>query len=97
MPNTKTEVENVNHPGVIRTVDAGMYAAMRKACLEIVPKGPRGLTLDAIRERLPARLPQDLFPGGARVGWWAKTVQLDLEAKRLIARDRSRPIRLRKV
>ncbi len=33
---------------------------------------------------------------GARAGWWAKTVQLDLEAKGVIARGRTRPLRLRK-
>jgi hypothetical protein len=29
-------------------------------------------------------LPQNLFPGGAKAGWWAKTVQLDLEARGLL-------------
>ena len=34
-----------------------------------------------------SRLPGDLFPGGAKANWWAKTVQLDLEAKRVVARE----------
>jgi hypothetical protein len=28
------------------------------------------------------------------VGWWAKTVQLDLEAKGIITREKIRPLRL---
>lgn len=32
-----------------------------------------------------AHLPESLFPGGAKAGWWTKAVQLDLEAKGLIA------------
>jgi hypothetical protein len=96
MANNKIEVQNLNHPGLIKSVDAVMYAAMRKAYLAVVPEHGPGLTLDAIRERLPALLSPDLFPGGAKANWWAKTVQLDLEAKGVIVRDRSSPLRLRK-
>jgi len=38
-------------------------------------------------------LPRDLFPGGAKAGWWSKAVQLDLEAKSVIAREASKPLR----
>ncbi|MGZ3553479.1 MAG: DUF6958 family protein, partial [Vulcanimicrobiaceae bacterium] len=41
-------------------------------------------------------LPDDLFPKGAKAGWWAKAVQLDLEAKSIIAREKTRPVRWRK-
>ena len=34
------------------------------------------------------------FPGGAHAGWWLKTVQLDLEAKRIIVREKTTPLRL---
>ena len=37
-------------------------------------------------------LPADLFPGGAKAGGWMKTVQLDLEAKRIIAREKTKPL-----
>lgn len=97
MARNKIDVKNLNHPGQIKSVDAAMYVAMRKAYLEVVPKDAPGLTLDAIRERLPAALPQELFPGGAKANWWAKTVQLDLEARGVIVRDKSSPMRLRKV
>ena len=38
-------------------------------------------------------LPDELFPGGKTSGWWLKTVQLDLEAKGLVTRSDTRPLR----
>ena len=56
-----------------------------------------GLTLAETQKRLVAHLPEELFPEGARAGWWAKAVQLDLEAKGIVAREKTKPLRLRKV
>jgi hypothetical protein len=92
----KVKVENVNVPGKVRSVDADMYTAMKRAFLAILPKKSPGLTQVEIRERLASHLSEKLFPGGAKAGWWAKTVQLDLEAKGLIAREKTRPLRWRK-
>src|ERR1700686_4577731 len=78
----KIEVQNVNHPGSVKMVDAAMYQTMKHCYLAVLPKFSPGLTLTEIHERLHVHLPQGLFPNGAKVGWWAKTVQLDLEAKR---------------
>jgi hypothetical protein len=39
------------------------------------------------------RLPDDLFPGGKTSGWWLKCVQLDLEAKGIVARHKTKPLR----
>ncbi len=93
----KIAVENVNHPGQVRYVDAERYAAMRRAFVRVLPKISPGLTPQEALERARAHLPNVLFPGGARAGWWAKTVQLDLEAKGVIARETSKPLRLHKV
>ena len=90
------EVENVNVPEHVRRVDADRYEAMKRAFLRILPKTSPGLTFAEARERLIAHLPQRLFPEGAKAGWWAKTVQLDLEAKGVIARETTKPLRLRK-
>jgi hypothetical protein len=90
------EVENVNHPGHVRLVDANMYEAMKGAFLKTLPKTSPGLTEAEMRKRLAAHLPEEFFPGGAKVGWWAKTVQLDLEAKGAVAREKSRPLRWRR-
>lgn len=87
-------VENINHPGTSRSVDRAMYDAMRRAYLKVLPGGSPGLTLSEISMRLPRELPQDLYPDGAKTGWWAKTVQLDLEAKGLVRRENTSPIRL---
>ena len=41
-------------------MDAAMYAAMKRAYLAVLPAAPPGLTVEEIRTRLPARLPDDL-------------------------------------
>ena len=87
-------VENVNHPGSRRPVDAAMYHAMRRTLLRVLPSRNPGLTQDEMLRAVLPHLPVDLFPGGAKGGWWMKTVQLDLEAKKVIAREKARPLRL---
>jgi hypothetical protein len=88
-------VENVNHPGDCRLVDRTRYQAMKRAMLAALPKRPPGLSPAEIVAAVLPRLPQAAFPGGQRAGWWAKCVQLDLEAKGRIVRDpRARLLRL---
>ncbi len=90
------DLENVNHPGQVKRVNANMYEAMKRAFLKILPKTSPGLREAEIRERVLAHLPKELFPGGAKAGWWTKAVQLDLEAKRIVAREKTKPLRWRK-
>jgi hypothetical protein len=90
------EVENVISPGSVRRVDAAKYAAMKAAFLKILPATAPGLTVADIQKRVLAHLPQELFPGGAKAGWWVKAVQLDLEAKGVVARKKTSPLRLHK-
>jgi len=92
----KLELENVNHTGQVKRVDANMYEAMKRAFLKILPKTSPGLTVAEIQDRVIAHLPEELFPGGAKAGWWTKAVQLDLEAKGIVAREKTKPLRLRK-
>jgi len=94
--NQKVTVENINHPGKSKRVDAERYAEMRRALLALLPTDAPGLTLKEIGERLPSHLRLGLFKGGAGPGWWLKTVQFDLEAKGTIVREHSRPIQLHK-
>ncbi|MBF8291107.1 MAG: hypothetical protein HW391_2075 [Chloroflexi bacterium] len=89
----RVRIENVNHPGNSATVDAGMYNAMRDALLAVLPDAAPGLTESQMRTAVVPKLPPDLYPGGARAGWWTKAVQLDLEAKGVITREPSRPLR----
>jgi hypothetical protein len=86
-------VHNVNVPGQATRLDAGMYEAMRQAILQVLPSMAPGLTQAEIREAVVPHLPPELFPGGAKAGWWAKTVQLDLEARGLLVREATRPLR----
>ncbi len=93
----RVTVENVNVPGYTVRVNAGKYHAMRKALLKVLPsKGP-GLTQSAMFKAVVPHLPKELFPGGAKAGWWAKVVQLDLEAKSIIAREPTKPLRWRRI
>jgi hypothetical protein len=89
----RVRIENVNHPGSSTNVDAGPYNAMREALLAVLPATAPGMTESQMRQAVLPKLPEDVFPGGARAGWWSKAVQLDLEAKGLIDRETSRPLR----
>jgi hypothetical protein len=92
----KIEMRNVNHPSKVTRVDADMYNAMKRAFLKILPRTPPGLTADEVREAVLAYLPDDLYPGGNKAAWWTKAVQLDLEAKGLVVRAKTKPLRLRR-
>jgi hypothetical protein len=86
-------VENINVPGHTTTVDAGKYLAMMEALLHVLPRRSPGMTQAEMFSAVVPHLPQALFPRGATAGWWVKCVQPDLEAKRQIEREPSRPLR----
>ena len=92
----RVTVQNVNVPGYTTTVDAAMYRAMHRALVKVLPARPPGLTQAEMIGAVVPHLPRDLFPGGAKAGWWAKTVQLDQEAKGTIVRDTGKPLRWRR-
>ncbi|QUL38574.1 hypothetical protein [Erythrobacter sp. JK5] len=87
------EVENVNTPGRTSRVNAAKYANMRAEFDQALPRSSPGLTQDQTREAVLPHLDETLFPDGKTSGWWAKTVQLDLEAKGLLTRERTKPLR----
>lgn len=86
-------VENVNVPGYKSTVDATKYEAMRGVLLRVLPKSPAGLTQSEMFAAVEGKLPEALFPGQEKAGWWVKCVQLDLEAKGAMKRTATKPIR----
>jgi hypothetical protein len=90
----RVTLENVNHPGKTTTADADKYEATRKAMLKVLPARAPGLTVEETYNAILPHLPNDLFPHGAKAGWWCKAVQLDLEAKKLITREPVTPLRL---
>ena len=93
----RIEIENVIQPGKTYRVDAAKFAAMREAMLAVLPDSLPGLTVPEVKVGVLPRLPDSLFPGGDKAGWWIKAVQLDLEAKRVIARGPGSPVRLRRL
>jgi hypothetical protein len=90
-------VENVNVPGKTSRVNAAKYEAMKQAMFRVLPKEAPGLTQVEVREAVIPHLPEDLYPGGSTAGWWAKTVQLDLEAKGIVIREATKPLRWHQV
>jgi hypothetical protein len=99
MPDTtpaKIEIQNVLSPGHVTRVDAPKYHAMKQAMMIVLPSDSPGLIAAELGVAILPHLPQDLFPGGARAGWWKKAVQLDLEAKGVIVREATKPLRWRK-
>jgi hypothetical protein len=87
-------IESATSPGHRRRVDRGKYEAMREALIAVLPPGPPGIAVADAKAALLPRLPEALFPGGAKAGWWLKAVQLDLEAKGAIRRAVGKPVRL---
>ena len=92
----KIELHNVNHPGKVTQADARMHEAMKRAFLKVLPRSAPGLTVTELEKAVLAHLPEDLYPNGATAGWWTKAVQLDLEAKSIITREKTTPLRLHK-
>ena len=87
------EVENVNTPGRTTRVNAAKYAGMLAAFEAALPRSSPGLTQAQTRDAVKPHLSEELFPGGKTCGWWAKTVQLDLEAKGRLVREPTKPLR----
>jgi hypothetical protein len=89
----KIVVQNVNVPGYTHRVDAVMYEAMRGAMLRMLPRKAPGMTQAEMWSGLAGYAPQKLFPDSGKIGWWMKTVQLDLEAKKILRREATKPTR----
>lgn len=87
-------IESITSRGHVQHVDRAKYMAMREALLAVLPADPPGLTVAEVKAALLSGLPQDLFPDGAKAGWWLKAAQLDLEAKGVIGRRPGTPVQL---
>jgi hypothetical protein len=86
-------VQNFISPGHVYRVDATKYKAMKSAFLKVLPQKTPGLTGLELSKAVLKYLPEKDFPGGAKAGWWVKCVQLDLEAKGIVAREATKPLR----
>jgi hypothetical protein len=65
-----------------------MYQALMKA----LPIETSGLSRAELISVVEPILPVELFPGGAKAGWWVKCVQLDREVKGDIVRENFKPL-----
>ena len=90
----RIEIESITSPHHVQRVNRAKYMAMREALLPVLPDAPPGITVAEAKAALMEHLSPDFFPGGEKAGWWLKAVQLDLEAKGVIARGTAKPVRL---
>ncbi|WP_406873220.1 hypothetical protein WHT83_05575 [Aminobacter sp. P9b] len=90
----KIEIRNVISPGHVVRVDKAKYTAMRDALLSVLPAEAPGLTVAEAKAGVLPLLPEALFPGGDKAGWWLKAAQLDLEARGVVRREATKPLRL---
>lgn len=88
----RNDIETINAPGRTERVDRAKYEAMWDALLPVLPTEAPGMTVADAKAALLPRLDQSPFPGGDKAGWWLKAVQLDLEAKGMIARGKGSPV-----
>lgn len=86
-------VENVNTPGKTSRVNAAKYHAVSQAMLSVMAQTAPGQTFADLKTATLTQLPDDMFPQGDKLSWWMKSVQLDLEAKGLIKRAPTKPLR----
>ena len=90
----KVEIRNANNPGWSGRVDAAKYNAMKTALLKVIPRQAPGLTQTEMRNKAAFHLPAHIFPNGEKVDWWSKCVQLDLEHRGELIREKAaRPLR----
>lgn len=90
------DVENFDCPGQVARFSATSYHAMRAAYLGVLSFTEPGQTRTEILAAVKTRRRADLSPVGKTSGECAKTVQLNLEAKGLVIRANTKPLRWRK-
>ncbi|MFO1532115.1 MAG: hypothetical protein ABR562_00205, partial [Thermoplasmatota archaeon] len=88
----KVAVGTPNAPGYTNQVDEKKYTAMKGIILKVIPRKAPGATQGEMFDAVRAAASHNQFPGGTH-RWWAKCVQLDLEAKGALVREDATPLR----
>lgn len=79
-------------------VDRERFDCVQDVILRVLPWDAQGMTWAELSEMIAPLLPDRLFRHMGTVRWYAKAVQLDLEARGVIERvPESKPPRLRRV
>ena len=69
-------------------------ASVRNAILRVLPTEGEGMTHGQLIRAVRPLLPLALFPQERTVRWYTRTVQHDLEARRIVRRVSPRSLRL---
>ena len=88
----KVAVHTPNKPGAEAFVDAAKYAAMKKVLREVMPRKAPGLTQTEMMAAVGKVADKDMYPGHT-YHWWAKCVELDMETKGELVREKASPLR----
>lgn len=81
-----------NKPGHTSTRNQEKLDAMEAVLLRVFRDGA-ALTQAEMWDAARKIAPQEHWPGGDKLEWWAKSAQLNLEAKGALRRDGGRPLR----
>ncbi len=93
MDEEMVEVFNVNIPGVSSRVRKDKYEEVKRVLWTYMPETPPGLTQDEMARLVVEKVSREIFEDAAKAPWWMKTVQLDLEAREVLIREKTRPTR----
>jgi hypothetical protein len=95
MPNRDDQIEvfNVNHPGRSSFVSKDKYKEVKRVLKDYMPDKSPGLTQDEMASLVIEHVSGKVFEDRTKAGWWMKSVQLDLEAREVMIRENSRPLR----
>ena len=80
------KTRNVNKGSRGFAVTDEKYEPIRKAILASLPRNKEGVSFKELVAAVGAKVPEGLFPKPGSVAWYAKVVQLDLEASGQIER-----------
>lgn len=73
-------------------IATGMYAALRRTALAVVPKKAPGITLTEYRALMETRLANATgWDPSASASWYAMAIKLDLEARGELKRVNDKP------
>jgi hypothetical protein len=85
-------VRTPNKPGHSSEVNAEKYEAMRKILKRVMPRKSPGYTQPEMMTAVGKVAPKGLFPKHT-YHWWAKCVELDMEVRSQLAREKTTPLR----
>ena len=94
MAKPEDTIEVLTREGKPWRVGRARFEDMARAMMKVLPTSAPGMKVADLKAAALPHLDPALFPGGAKAGWWLKAVQLDHEARGLIARADKPPVRL---